>query len=184
MGRGRDIVVRQSIVAMVLAGALLGGWACSVAAQDNGIVIQNNGVDSSQSAGGADNVNVSLAPGNSSSTNGPGANNEAGSVVKEKDRVRKDRSERNNTEQLAAPVEEAAAAPGEGYDTYAEGGEWVEPASVPQESIAEEVDDSNAPIQLPKTGVGVNDSAPIGAVALAIAASAIGAAGVRRCQLG
>jgi hypothetical protein len=172
--------VRQSIVAMAVASALLGGWACSVAAQDNGIVIQNNGVDSSQSAAGADNVNVSLAPGNSSSTNGPGANNEAGSVVKEKDRVRKDRSERNNTEELAAPVEEAAAAPAEGYDTYAEGGEWVEPATMPQETIAEPIDDSNAPIQLPNKGVGVNGDAPFSAVGLAIAATALGAAGVRR----
>jgi hypothetical protein len=181
-GMREGMIVRQSIVAMALAGALLSGWACSVAAQD-GIVIQNNGVDSSQSAAGADNVNVSLAPGNSSSVNGPGTNNEAGSVVKDKDRVRKDRSERNNSEELAAPVEEAPAAPAEGYEAYTEGGEWVDPAAVPQEAVAEPVDDSNAPIQLPNTGVGVNDSAPLSAAALAIAASALGAAGVRRRQL-
>jgi hypothetical protein len=172
--------VRQSIVAMALAGALLGGWASSVAAQENGIVIQNNGVDSSQSAAGADNVNVSLAPGNSSSINGPGVNNEVERVAKEKDRDRKDRGERNSAEELVAPIEEAPAAPVEGYETYTESGEWVDPVAVPQETIAEPVDDSNAPIQLPNTGVGVFDPAPLIAVALAIAASTLGAAVVGR----
>lgn len=148
--------MRKSVIAIALAGALAGGWASPTAAQDNGIVIQNNGVDSSHTAAGADNVNVSLAAGNSTSSNGPGANNEAGRVVNEKARERKDRSNRNSTEELAAPVD-AAAAPAEGeYEAYTEGSEWVEPAPelAAQEIVADPAEGANAPIQLPNTGVG------------------------------
>ena len=45
------------------------------------------------SARGADNVNISRASGMSSSTNGAGANNEAGRVVRDKDRNRRDRQD-------------------------------------------------------------------------------------------
>jgi hypothetical protein len=152
--------MRRTIVALAIAGALAGSWAMPSVAQD-GIVIQNNGVNNTDSAAGADNVNVSLAAGNSSSTNGPGANNEAGQLVREeKDRTRKDRGNRNNTEELAAPVEEGAV-PAEGdLQAYAEGEEWVEPA--PQELVAEQAQDANASVlQLPNTGVGGDLSLPL-----------------------
>ena len=56
--------MRRSIIAAVVAAALLTGWAMPSAAQQNGVVIQNNGVDSSDSAAGADNVRISNSPGN------------------------------------------------------------------------------------------------------------------------
>jgi hypothetical protein len=171
--------MRKTIVALAIAGVLAGGWAMPIAAQD-GIVIQNNGVSSTDSAAGADNVNVSLAAGNSSSTNGPGVNNEAGQLVREeKDRNRKDRGDRNNTEELAAPVEEAAV-PVEGdLQAYAEGEEWVEPApameAAPQEAVAELA--SGAVLQLPNTGAGDEPSLPLYLILAGAAAAAVG--GVR-----
>lgn len=176
--------MRRTIVALAIAGALAVGWAMPIAAQDNGIVIQNNGVDSADSAAGADNVNVSLAAGNSSSTNGPGVNNEAGQLVREeKDRTRKDRGNRNNTEEVAAPVEEAPV-PVEGdLQAYTEGEEWVEPAPAmepaPQEA-AGSAQDANAPIQLPNTGAGDDRSLPLYAILAGVAVAALGGARLSR----
>ena len=59
--------MRRSIIAAALAVALLIGWAMPSLAQQNGVVIQNNGVDSSDSAAGADNVQISNAPGSGAS---------------------------------------------------------------------------------------------------------------------
>lgn len=170
--------MRRTILALAIAGALAGGWVMPLAAQD-GIVIQNNGVDSADSAAGADNVNVSLAAGNSSSTNGPGVNNEAGQLVREeKDRTRKDRGSRKNTEEVAAPVEEAAV-PVEGdLQAYAEGEEWVEP--VPQEMVAEPAQDANAILQLPNTGAGDDQSLPLSVILAGAAAVALGGARLSR----
>src|SRR5215218_9404236 len=92
-------IMRRSITAAVLAAALLTGWAIPSAAQQNGVVIQNNGVDSSDSAAGADNVRISNSPGNGQSMSAGGLNN---STESGKDRNRKDRGARNNAE--AAPV--------------------------------------------------------------------------------
>ena len=66
--------MRRSIFAGVLAVALLAGWCMPSAAQQNGVVIQNNGVDSSDSAAGADNVRISNSPGNGRSLSGGGQN--------------------------------------------------------------------------------------------------------------
>ena len=93
----------------VLAAVLLTGWAMPSAAQQNGVVIQNNGVDSADSAAGADNVRISNNPGSGASLSGGGLNNETGEA---KERNRKDRGARNNAE--AAPAEEYAA-PAEEY---------------------------------------------------------------------
>ncbi len=70
--------MRRSIIAAVVAAVLLTGWAMPSAAQQNGIVIQNNGVDSSDSAAGADNVRISNSPGNGQSLSGGGLNNATG----------------------------------------------------------------------------------------------------------
>lgn len=168
--------MRKIVTALMLAGAMIGSWVSPTAAQENGIVIQNNGVDSSHTAAGADNVNISRAPGNSSSNNGAGANNDAGRVVREKDRDRKDRSDRNATEEVAAPVE-APAAPAEGaYEAYAEGSEWVEPvpALAPQDAVADPAQEANAPIQLPNTGAGSAETLSIFAILAGVGAAAFG----------
>ena len=81
--------MQRSIIAAVVAAVLLTGWAVPSAAQQNGIVIQNNGVDSSDSAAGADNVRISNNPGNGRSLSGGGLNNEIGTT---KERNRKDRA--------------------------------------------------------------------------------------------
>jgi len=154
--------VHKIIAVLTLTSVMLGSVAVNAGAQQNGIVIENNGVSESSSAAGADNVQISRAPGNSSSTDGAGISNEAGYLVKEeKNRERKDRGNRNNTEELAAaPAEEPVAAPAdETYDAYAEGGEWFDPAAAPQEVPAESTEQSNLPIQLPNTGSG--NSAPL-----------------------
>src|SRR3954462_1586859 len=105
-GRG----MRPSIIAAALAVALLTGWRMPSAAQQNGVIIQNNGVDSADSAAGADNVRISNNPGNGQTLSGGGQNNEIGTV--EKERNRKDRGARDNAE--AAPAEEYVA-PAEEY---------------------------------------------------------------------
>src|SRR5215203_2380699 len=101
VGEGRKM--QRLIVAAALAGLLLASWALPSAAQQNGVVIQNNGVDSADSAAGADNVRISNNPGNGKSLSGGGLNNETGTVVKERDR--KDRGARNNVEAAAATEE-------------------------------------------------------------------------------
>lgn len=172
--------MRRSIVAMALAGALVAGWGVPATAQQNGIVIQNNGVSSTDSAAGADNVRVSRAPGNSSSTSGAGLNNEVGTVVRQKERNRKDRKERRNAvDDVAAPVEEAAPAPADGdYQVYTDEATWVEPTS--DAVSAETTDMSVAPIKLPNTGAGRGSSALMGAVLAAAAAVGLGATGFGR----
>jgi LPXTG-motif cell wall-anchored protein len=143
-------------------------------------VIQNNGVDSADSAAGADNVRISNNPGRGSSLSGGGVNNETGTT---KERNRKDRGERNNAE--AAPAEEYAVpaeeyvAPVEGdYQAYAE--EYVEP--VP--AVEATVDDASTQqvLKLPSTGAGFTSSLPLTAVA-GIVALALGAMSLRRRQL-
>ena len=172
--------MRRSFLAAVVAAALLTGWTMPSAAQESGIVIQNNGVDSADSAAGADNVRISNNPGRGSSLSGGGVNNEIGTT---KERNRKDRGERNNAE--AAPAEEYAApaeeyvAPVEGdYQAYAE--EYVEPVPAVEASV----DDTSMQqvLKLPSTGAGFTSSLPLAAVA-GIVAFALGATSLRRRQL-
>src|SRR5215217_7287472 len=96
--------MRRSIIAAVVAAAILTGWALPSAAQQNGVVIQNNGVDSSDSAAGADNVRISNSSGSGASLSGGGLNNGTGEA---KQRDRKDRGARNDAE--AAPADQNAA---------------------------------------------------------------------------
>src|SRR5688572_31401583 len=87
--RKRGKVMRRYLVATALAGALLAGFGLPVGAQQSGIVIQNNGVDSSNSAAGADNVRISNNPGAGQASSGGGVNNETARAVREpKDRDR------------------------------------------------------------------------------------------------
>jgi LPXTG-motif cell wall-anchored protein len=170
----------RSIIAAVVAAALLTGWAMPSAAQQNGVVIQNNGVDSSNSAAGADNVRISNNPGNGHSASGGGLNN---STATGKDRNRKDRSTRNNAE--AAPVEDYAAGddyvpPAEGdYQGAADQG-YVEPAPAVEESAV--ASSSQNVVKLPSTGVGIESSLSL-AVAAGLAALAFGVASLRRRRL-
>jgi LPXTG-motif cell wall-anchored protein len=168
--------MRRSIIAALVAAALLTGWALPSAAQQNGIVIQNNGVDSSDSAAGADNVRISNNPGNGQSLSGGGLNNDIGT---KKERNRKDRGARNSAE--AAPAEEYAAPaeeyvpPAEGdYQAYADEGA-VEPAPAVDSS-------SQQVLKLPSTGAGSETSLPFAAAA-GLAALALGATSLRRRRL-
>jgi LPXTG-motif cell wall-anchored protein len=175
---GRDM--RRSIIAAVVAAALLAGWAMPSAAQQNGVVIQNNGVDNSDSAAGADNVRISNSPGNGHSASGGGLNN---STESGKDHNRKDRGARNNEE--AAPVEEYAAGdeyvpPAEGeYQAAADEGS-VEPVPAVEESAV--ASSSQNVVKLPSTGVGIESSLSLAAAA-GLAALAFGAASLRRRRL-
>ena len=167
--------MRRSIVAAVVAAALMTGWALPSAAQQNGVVIQNNGVDSSNSAAGADNVRISNNPGNGHSASGGGLNN---STATGKDHNRKDRGARNNAE--AAPVEDYAAGddyvpPAEGdYQGAADQG-YVEPAPAVEESAV--ASSSQNVVKLPSTGSGTESSLSLAA---GLAALALGAASLRR----
>lgn len=176
--------MQKVIVGIALSAALLTPWAYPAAAQQNGLVIQNNGVDSSDSAAGADNVQISRAPGNASSNTGAGAANEIGTVEKDRSRNRKDRGARNNAEELAAPAEEPVAAPADGgYEAYSEDTGWVDPAAAPEaapQDAAAAADQSNLPIQLPNTGAGQGSELPLIATMLAMLASLAGLVGVRR----
>lgn len=172
--------MRRSLIAAVVTAALLTGWAMPSAAQQSGIVIQNNGVDSADSAAGADNVRISNNPGSGRSLSGGGVNNEIGTT---KERNRKDRGARNNAE--AAPAEEYAApaeeyvAPVEGdYQAYAE--EYVEPVPAVEASV----DDASTQqvLKLPSTGAGFTSALPLTAVA-GIVGLALGAMSLRRRQL-
>jgi LPXTG-motif cell wall-anchored protein len=149
----------QFIAVLGLAGALFSGMLAPVTAQQ-GVVIQNNGVDSTDSARGADNVNISQASGMSSSNNGAGVNNEAGQVVRDKERNRRDRRD-DAAAGEAAPAETWEEAPAEGeYQAYAPEGEWVESAEAPFDAVASEQTtalDPNLPVQLPNTGMGADD---------------------------
>jgi LPXTG-motif cell wall-anchored protein len=173
--------MRRSIIAGALAVALLTGWAVPSAAQQNGVVIQNNGVDSSESAAGADNVRISNAPGDGASLSGGGLNNETGEV---RERNRKDRGARNTAE--AAPAEEYVApadenvAPAEGdYQAYAE--EYVEPVPAVEESVVDSStqETTQQVLKLPSTGAGITSSMPLAAAA-GFAALALAAGSLRR----
>jgi hypothetical protein len=173
--------MQRSIIAAALAVALLMGWAMPSAAQQSGVVIQNNGVDSSDTAAGADNVRISNAPGDGASLSGGGLNNEIGET---KERNRNDRGARNNAE--AAPAEEYVApaeeyvAPVEGdYQAYAE--EYVEPVPAVEESIVDPSmqQSTQQVLKLPSTGAGYSSSMPPTAAA-GMAALALGVESLRR----
>ena len=169
--------MRRSIIATVVAAVLLTGWAMPSVAQQSGIVIQNNGVDSSDSAAGADNVRISNSPGAGTSLSGGGLNNTTGEA---KERNRKDRGARNNAEaapagDYAAPAEEYVA-PVEGdYQAYAE--EYVEPVPAVEASVADA--SAEQVLKLPSTGAGLASSMPL-AAASGIAGLALGAISLRR----
>ena len=169
--------MRRSIIATVVAAVLLTGWAMPSAAQQNGIVIQNNGVDSADSAAGADNVRISNNPGAGTSLSGGGLNNATGEA---KERNRKDRGARNNAEavpaeEYVAPAEEYVA-PAEGeYQAYAE--EYVEPVPAVEETIVEA--SAQQVLKLPSTGAGIASSIPLAAAAGA-ASLALGVMSLRR----
>ncbi|MDF3037409.1 MAG: hypothetical protein K0Q71_115, partial [Thermomicrobiales bacterium] len=76
--------MRRYLVAATLAGALLAGWGLPAGAQQNGLVIQNNGVDNSDSAAGADNVRISNNPGAGQASSGGGVNNETTRAPRER----------------------------------------------------------------------------------------------------
>lgn len=174
--------MRRSIIAGVLAVVLLTGWSLPTVAQQNGVEIQNNGVDSSDSAAGADNVRISNNPGRGSSMSGGGQNNGTGEA---KERNRKERGARNDAEavpaeQNAAPAEEFAA-PAEGdYLASADQG-----AVGPEPVVEEGVVNSSTPqspqkvLKLPSTGAGFTSSLPL-AAALGMAALALVAMSLRR----
>jgi hypothetical protein len=167
-------MMQKAIVTAILGVALIGGTALPAAAQQNGLVIQNNGVDSVDSAAGADNVRISRNPGSSASNDGAGLGNEERRVVREvKDRDRGDRGGRNNA---GAPPAETAPVDS-GYQDYSDQGAYADPVAVPQE-IAEPADGSVAPLKLPNTGSGLASSGSL--LALAAAAAAAGALGLRR----
>jgi LPXTG-motif cell wall-anchored protein len=175
--------VRRSIIAAVVAAALVAGWSMPSSAQENGVVIQNNGVDSSDSAAGADNVHISNSPGNGKSSSGGGLNNNTGTA---KERKRKDRGAGNNAE--TAPVEEYAAPadeyvpPAEGdYQAYADEG-YVEPAPAVAESVADVSTEPDQVLKLPSTGAGSETSMPF-AAAVGLMALSLGATSLRRRRL-
>jgi LPXTG-motif cell wall-anchored protein len=174
--------MRRSIIAAAVAAALLTGWALPSAAQQNGVVIQNNGVDSSDSAAGADNVRISNSPGSGASLSGGGLNNEIGTT---KDRNRKDRGARDNAEaapaeEYAAPAEEYAAPTEDEYQAYADEGS-VEPVPAVEESIVDPTtqQSTHQVLKLPSTGAGFTSSMSLAAAA-GVAALALGAMSLRR----
>ena len=178
--------MQRSIIALALASVVLAAGAAPSAAQQNGIVIQNNGVDSSDSAAGADSVRISNNPGNGAALSAAGANNEIGTLVKDRDR--KDRGARNNAE--AAPAEEYVApaeeyvAPAEGdYQAYTDAGEYVEPVAAPEQTAVEPAAPLQQVLKLPSTGVGDPSSLPLVATAAGFVASALGTIGLRRRRL-
>jgi hypothetical protein len=178
--------MRRSIMAQALAGVVLAACAMPSAAQQNGIVIQNNGVDSADSAAGADSVRISNNPGNGAALSAAGANNEIGTVVKE--RNRKDRGARNNAE--AAPAEEYVApaeeyvAPAEGdHQAYTDAGEYVEPVAAPEQTAVDTSTQQQQVLKLPSAGVGDPGSLPLAAAVAGFAAAALGTIGQRRRRI-
>jgi LPXTG-motif cell wall-anchored protein len=175
--------MRRTIIALALTGVLLSGWAIPAGAQENGVIIQNNGVDSYDTAAGANNVRISQNPGNSQAIEGVGLNNEV--AVGERAPRDRDRKNRDNAgEEMAAPMEEAPV--DAGYDAYADPN--AVPAegyadAAPQEEVAQPAEQT-APIKLPNTGSGSGTSLPLAAIAAALLAIASGAAGARRRFIG
>ena len=172
--------MRRLIAAAALAAALLAGWGMPTAAQTNGIVIQNNGVDSSDSAAGSDNVRISNNPGAGQASSGGGVNNETARAERApRERDRGDRQDRDNAGGGEAAPMDAAAAPAEGeLQAYTDGGEYVDPAAAPvaapQPAEAEPV-----ALQLPNTGVGVGETSAL-AILAGAAALAAGAGSLRQ----
>jgi hypothetical protein len=172
------------VIGLALASALMYFWAAPSVAQQ-GVYIENNGVDSSNNAAGADNVRISRNPGNSASNNGAGANNEERHAV-QKEKARKDRSDRNGGGGEAAPVADEAAPAGDDFQAYAEptgyddGTGYAEPVAAPQD--LQPVDPSEI-VKLPSTGVGAPGAAPLTALALGLAAMALGWTLRRRLSL-
>lgn len=179
--------MRKILITAALAGALLGGGMHGASAQD-GIVIQNNGVDSSHSAAGADNVNISQANGNSATNNGAGANNEVRTLNREeRTRDRKDRSNRTSDDVAEVAPESGEWVPEDTgtYDAYAEEGtDWTEPVAAPVEMAAEvqpaPESTGNLPIQLPNTGTGIDEALPLAAFAAGALSAAFGSLSWRR----
>ena len=152
--------MQRSIIAAVVAAVLLTGWAMPSAAQQNGIVIQNNGVDSADSAAGADNVRIS--------------NISKRAVLERRWREQRnrydagtqsqDRGARNNVdaapaEEYVAPVEEYVP-PAEGdYQAYADEG-YVEPVPVVEETVVDASTQQEQVLKLPSTGAGIESSMP------------------------
>jgi hypothetical protein len=167
--------VRRSIVMVALTTALLGGWALPVSAQQ-GVYIENNGVNSSDSAAGASNVNVSYNPGNARTNSGGGANNEDRQLARE-GRNRKDRGARNAVEDTgeAAPVEPVPVA--DDYQAYAEEAP-AEPVPAPEAAPAPF--DPTTIVRLPSTGVGMSEGISLTAVFAAVAAAGSAAVSLRR----
>jgi hypothetical protein len=169
------------VIGMALASALMWFWAAPGVAQQ-GVYIENNGVDSNNSAAGADNVRISRNPGNSASNNGAGANNEERHAV-QKEKARKDRSDRNGGGGEAAPVADEAAPAGDDFQAYAEPTGYedtsgnAQPEAAPQD--VQPVDPSEI-VKLPSTGVGGRQTTPLAALALGLAAVALGWTRLRR----
>jgi LPXTG-motif cell wall-anchored protein len=175
--------MRKIVVTLALAISLLGSWALPTAAQNNGLVIQNNGVDSTNSAAGADNVRISRAPGKSSSNNGGGAGNQEKKAVREP-KDRKDRNGGKNGGEEAAPADETASAPDQGnLEGFSGDQGYVDPNAAPVEApqpASPASQSSNAPIKLPNTGAGSGDSLAVLALVAALASLGFGAAASRR----
>jgi hypothetical protein len=71
------------------------------------------------------------------------------------------------------------------YDAYAEEGvDWTEPVAAPVEMAAEvqpaPESDGNLPIQLPNTGIGVEETVPLAAFAAGALSAAFGSMSWRR----
>ena len=165
------------VIGLAIASALMWFWVVPGIAQENGVYIQNNGVDSSNSAAGADNVRISRNPGNSASNNGAGANNEERHAVRA-EKARKDRGDRKGGGEAAPVAEDVAAPAGDDFQAYAEptgydeGTAYEEPVAAPQD-VQGPVDPS-AIVKLPSVGVGARDTVPLAALAAGIAAAVLG----------
>ncbi|MBA3450185.1 MAG: hypothetical protein H0T18_03110 [Chloroflexia bacterium] len=155
-------MIRRSILALTVAGALAAGWTGAVEAQQNGIVIENNGTDVAASDAGADGVRISRAPGNSSSVDASGANNEVARAARgdrKRDRQAPAAPDTVDGGGEAAPVEEYVAPVDESLQAYTDDGTYVDPAAAPADAVA-------APqvVALPSTGSGLGGSLPLTAV--------------------
>jgi hypothetical protein len=173
--------MRRYLVATAIAVTLVAGWGLPVGAQQNGIVIQNNGVDSSDSAAGSDNVQISNNPGAGQASSGGGLNNETARAPREpKDRDRGERRARDNAEGggEAAPVEAAAAPAEDNLQGFSEGGEYVDPAAAPA-AAPQPAGGEPVTLKLPNTGAGAGQDVSLAMLA-GIAALAAGAGSLRQ----
>lgn len=171
--------MRRYLVATAVAVTLVAGWGLPAGAQQNGIVIQNNGVDSSDSAAGSDNVQISNNPGAGQASSGGGVNNETARAPREpKDRDRGERRARDNAEGgEAAPIEAAVPAEGD-LQGFSEGGEYVDPAAAPV-AAPQPAEGEPVTLKLPNTGTGAGQHLPLAMLA-GIAALVAGAGSLRQ----